>query len=325
MKALKEHSTYRIGLAGGVCLLLMALVVAYLSTAAIGKSHYSAYLEHTAGLRAGESVQVAGVTVGKVTSTSLNGHDVKIGFTVDSGIHLGAATRAEVKVLTLLGTHYLNIVPQGSGDLKDSAIPLAHTSVPYNLQDVIEAAGNTLNEFDNKKISQSLTVVADALRGTPEAARAALSGVSALSKVAADRADQMRVMLKSARTVTGKLAENSDDIITLMKQSNLILAELVTRRDAIHKLLIDSQSLATAISGIIDDNDKEFDGLMKDLTTTLKTLKEHDKGLAESISGLAVTSRYFANATGNGPWMDLHISVPIPDNIACANPTGGCK
>jgi phospholipid/cholesterol/gamma-HCH transport system substrate-binding protein len=28
-------------------------------------------------------------------------------------------------------------------------------------------------------------------------------------------------------------------------------------------------------------------------------------------------AHYFANATGNGPWMDLHVPVGLPDNITC--------
>ncbi|MDQ3155205.1 MAG: MCE family protein [Actinomycetota bacterium] len=325
MKPLSAYDNYRVGIAGGIGLLVMALLLLFISTASFGKERYSAYLEHTAGLRVGESVQVAGVDVGEVTGISLHGHEVRIEFTLDRKIRLGSATTADVKVLTLLGTHFLNVTPKGAGALRNDAIPLAQTTVPFNLQDVIESAGTSLEEFDSKKISASLTVMAEALRGTPDAAREALVGVSKLSRVAADRADQMRTLLASTRTVTGKLAANSDDIVEVMKQSNLVLAELVARRETIHQMLVDSQKLATAISGVIDDNDAQFAALMKDLTSTLKLLRDHEKGLGASIDGLASTSRYFANATGNGPWMDLHVPVAVPDNLSCLNPSGGCQ
>ena len=66
-----------------------------------------------------------------------------VSFVVDEGIELGSETTAEVKVATLLGTHYLQVDPQGSGNLADGRIPLDRTSVPYNLQDVLE--GGTKN------------------------------------------------------------------------------------------------------------------------------------------------------------------------------------
>lgn len=325
MISIADRSPYRIGLAAGVGLVVFALLIGFISHASFGKEHYSAYFEHTAGIRVGESVQVAGVSVGKVTGIALRGKAVKVDFTMDRKIRLGSQSHADIKVLTLLGTHYVDIVPKRGGALRDGTIPLDQTTVPFNLQDVIEAGGTALEEFDSTKISESLTVMADALRGTPEATRKALIGVSKLSRLAADRSTQMRTLLASASTVTGKLADNSAGIVELMKQSNLVLTELVSRREVIHRLLIDSERLARAIEGVIDDNEAEFAPLMKNLSATLKLLHDHDEGLSKSIDGLAITSRYFASATGNGPWMDLHDPVAIPDNVACVNPTGGCK
>ncbi|MEO6472066.1 MAG: hypothetical protein ABIO14_09700, partial [Aeromicrobium sp.] len=99
----------------------------------------------------------------------------------------------------------------------------------------------------------------------------------------------------------------------------------VKRRAVIHQMLVDSERLAKAISGVIDDNDAQFAPLMKNLTTTLNLLRQHDKDLQKSIGGLGYTSRFFANATGNGPWMDLHVPIIFPDNLSCVNPTGGCE
>lgn len=325
MKPLAAWNTYRVGLGGGVALLVFALLVAYLSAASIGKSHYSGFFEHTAGLRVSEDVQVAGVSVGKVTGIKLDGRKVKVDFTVDHTIDLGERTTATVKVATLLGTHFLEVVPKGSGSLTKT-LPLSQTSVPFNLQDVVENAGSSLKKYDSAKLSQSFTVMADALRGTPESTRKALIGVSQLSEVAAKRSDQMRRLLASTRTVTGKLSQDRNQIIRLLKESNLVLTELITRRDVIHRTLIDSQALAKAISGIIDDNDKEFGPLMSNLTTTLAVLRKHDAGLQKTIDGLATTSRFFANAIGTGPFMDLHLPVIMPDNMACLNPVGAsCK
>lgn len=325
MKAIGDRDPYRTGIAGAVALLVVALVIGYFSTASIGKKQYVGFFEHTAGLRVSEDVQVAGVGVGEITAIALEDKKVRVEFSLDKDIRLGIDTTATVKVSTLLGTHYLEVVPKGSAELDAATIPLSQTSVPFNLQDVIEAAGTSLKTYDSKKISESLTVMADALRGTPEAAREALAGVSTLSKVAAERSDQMRRLLDSARTVTGQLAANSKELVALLEQSNLILEELVSRRDVIHRMLIDSERLATAVKGVIDDNESEFAPLMKNLSTTLELLRSHEQGLAASISGLSSTSRYFANATGNGPWMDLHVPVIVPDNVACLNPSGGCE
>lgn len=325
MRGLNDRDPYHVGIAGGVALAVFLLALGAVSTLTFGQNHYVAQLEHTAGLRVGESVEVAGVGVGEVLGISLGEGVVDVEFSLDDDIQLGSRTTATVKVATFLGTHFLQVAPAGSGELQDATIPVDRTSVPFNLQDVINAAGRTLEQFDESKVSKSLEVVADAMRGTPEAAREALEGVSALSRLAADRSEQMRTLLSSSNKVTSQLADNSEQIIALLRDSNLIFDELTSRREVINQLLADSEKLADAISGVIKDNEEEFEPLMRDLTTTLELLRDNQAAIAASIDGFATTARYFANATGNGPWLDLHVPIPLPDNVTCVSPNRDCR
>ncbi len=314
-----------IGVAGIIGVVLMALLVLAISVVPFGKHSYSAMVQHSAGLRVGEEVQIAGVGVGKVRAISLDSHHVKVDFTVDRSVRLGDRTTAAIKVATLLGTHYLEVKPAGPGSLSHDSIPLAQTSVPYNLQDVIEGSTRALNQLDGTKINESMQVLADALRGTPDDARRAIDGVSRLSAVAAKRSDQMRALLASSRQVTGNLAANSAQIVDLMKQSTLVLRELTSRRQVIDEMLVDSRKMATEISGVLTDSEAEFGPLMRNFTVTLDTLKAQKKNLTASIDGLSTMATYFANATGNGPWVDLHVAVGLGDNVTCGTPNSGCK
>jgi phospholipid/cholesterol/gamma-HCH transport system substrate-binding protein len=222
-----------------------------------------------------------------------------------------------VKVATLLGSHFLEVEPAGSGSLKDDTIPLARTSVPFNLQDVIEGSTEALDELEGATMAESFQVVADALRYTPDEAKAAIDGVARLSAVAAKRTGQMRALLHFSRQVTGDLARNSQEILDLMRQSTLVLEELTKRRDAIHAMLVDSRRLAREISGVLADNEAQLDPLMKDFKAALANLRKQEKKVTAAIDGLGTMSRYFANAAGNGPWIDLHVPVALADNLSC--------
>lgn len=310
-------STRRIGIIGVVGVAVLGLLVLALSVIPFGQKHYAALMEHSAGLRVGEEVQVAGVGVGEVRAIKLEGKHVRVEFTLDKDIELGAQSRAAVKVATLLGTHFLDVTAKKGPDLADDTIPLAQTSVPYNLQDVIDGGTGALNELDGDAINSSMTVLAEALRGTPVAAREAIDGVARLTAVAGKRSDQMRALLAATNDVTGDLSRNSDRIIDLLKQSTLVLHELTVRRDAIDELLTDSQRLARAVIGVLDDTDDDIKPLMNDLTKALNTMKSQKQQLTKSIDGLATTATYFANATGNGPWLDLRVPSPVGDNLLC--------
>jgi phospholipid/cholesterol/gamma-HCH transport system substrate-binding protein len=317
MSFLERFDARTIGIAGVIATAVMGLAVAAISFVPFGQRNVTAIVEHSAGLRVGEEVQVAGVGAGEVRGINLDGHQVRVDFTLDRDVELGRSSRASVKVATLLGSHFLEVEPAGSGSLKDDTIPLSRTTVPFNLQDVIEGSSGALNELDGVTMSKSFQVLADALRDTPDEAKAAIDGVAQLSAVAAKRSEQMGALLSVSREVTGDLARNSEEILDLLKQSSLVLAELTKRRDAIHAMLIDSRRLAREISGVLADNEKQLDPLMKDFSAALANLRKHEKKVTASINGLGTMSRYFANAAGNGPWIDLHVPVALADNISC--------
>ena len=313
----------RAGLVGLVGIVGLGLVVVLLSVVSFGTTTYTAQLQHAAGLRTGEEVQVAGVGVGEVTGIRLAGHHVDVRFTLDSGVHLGRSTTAEVKVATLLGTHFLEVAPRGPGDLPDDTIVLSRTHVPYNLQDVIDGTSTTLDALDEKKLGQSLDVVAQVLGQSSDQTRAAVQGVARLSRVAARRSDQLGRLLRATKDVTGGLAANRERIVDLLESSTLVLTELTQRRDAIDALLSDSRRLATQVTGLLADTSADLGPLMKNLTTSLDSLEKAKKDVVGALDGLSTMSRYVANASGNGPWLDLFVPVALGDNLTCSI-TPGC-
>ena len=155
MKPITAHDPFRIGIIAIVVAGLLGLVVLGVSVIPFGKASYTAMLAQTAGLRVSEDVKVHGVPVGQITGIKLDGDQVKVTFTVSKGVRLGDKTSAAVKVATLLGTHYLDVRPSGSGEI--SRIPLSRTAVPYNLQDVLEKGTGTLQKLDPLLLAKALT------------------------------------------------------------------------------------------------------------------------------------------------------------------------
>lgn len=320
MKRLAQRDQFRVGLvaiaAGGVLILLVLL----LSVVSFGTSTYRAELQHSAGLRAGEDVQVHGVSEGKVKSVRLDGDLVVVEFTLDNGIDLGKESTAEVKVATLLGTHYLEVDPSGSGDLAGGTIPLAHTSVPYNLQDVLNQGTTRLQALDPVKLAKALTAVSETFDASSDDIGPALQGVARLSALVSTRSDQTGRLLRSARRVTDQLSRNSDNIITLMKQTNLVVSEVTSRRAAIHRLLVETTGLSTALRAIVSQTNADVGPALRNLNLALDTLNSEDDSLKRALQVMAPAMRYLANTTANGPYADLYAHPPaVPaDDQKCA-------
>ena len=319
MRALVQRDPFRIGLVAIALAVVGALVILVLSVVSFGTSSYTAVLEHTAGLRKGEDVQVHGVSVGRVTGIELSDRHVVVTFELDQDIDLGSDTTAEVKVATLLGTHYLDVKPSGSGSLADGRIPLERTSVPYNLQDVLEGGTKNLRELDADTLARALTAVSETLSASAGDIGPALTGVTRLSEVVTTRSSQVQGLLDAARSVTDQLSDSSADIVGLMEQTNLVVSEITARREAIHQLLVETTRLSDALTAIVTQTQEDLRPALRDVNLALASLNKEDKALTHVLKVMAPAVRYVSNATGNGPFVDLYGDDPaIPaDDALC--------
>lgn len=323
MKPLATRDPFKIGIVAIVLAGLLGLVVLGISVIPFGKKSYTAILAQTAGLRVSEDVKVHGVPVGQIKAIALDGDQVKVTFTVSKDVRLGDETTADVKVATLLGTHYLDVNPAGSGEI--SRIPLSRTSVPYNLQDVLEKGTGTLEKLDPLLLAKALTEASKTLDATSAGLGPALEGVARLSEAVTARSGQTAELFTAARKITDQLGASSVDIVELMKQSTLVLNEINTRREAIHTLLTETTALAQNLGGIISDTKADLGPAIRQLNQVLATLRSQDKVLKSLLENVAPAVRYVANATGNGPWGDLFVngSAIPPDDVRCRT-SGSC-
>ncbi len=325
MKIARTPQGYRrIGVVGAALVAVMAALIAATSAFPFGENSYVAELEHTAGLRVGEEVQVAGVGVGEVRSIELEDTHVRVEFTVDKDIDLGRDTTVEVKVATLLGTHFLLVNPQGGGGLVDDTVPLSQTRVPFNLQDVINETGDLAEDLDVDTISSALNEVARAMTASSEEFLPALEGISSLSKVLARRSTEIGELLESTATFSEELAGNTDDITGLMKQSNTLLTQLLQRRDDLHTLLDDLRSVGEELSSLFEENEGRVGPMLTSLNNTIDLLTRNHKTLGQVADLLGPAARYLANATGTGSWLDQYMQEITPDGLRCLQ-EGNCK
>jgi len=317
MKRLANQDPHKVGLAAVAAGALLAGLVVLGSAVSFGTRTYTAHIQHTAGLRPGEDVQVAGVNVGQVKSIKLDGDDVLVTLEMKQGIRLGGQTTAAVKVATLLGTHYLAVDPHGSGSLPGDSIPLAQTNVPYNLQDIIDLGTDALDKLDPALLAKALTTMSETAEATQEDFGPALQGIARVSEVIATRSGQAGDLLEAARAVADQLSSSSTDVLELMTTTTLVLDEIQTRRAAIHSLLVKTSALADALNSIVTTTGNDLDVALKNTRTVLQMLKSQDKTLANALSIMAPSARYLANATGNGPWVDATTDSLVVDSMQC--------
>ncbi|UOG23234.1 MCE family protein [Gordonia amicalis] len=304
-KPIAEWNSLYLGLGGvGVLVLVVALVVG-ISAIDVGRKNIEAEFAQAGEIRNGDQVTLAGVPVGEVKGSRLDGNRVIISMNIDRGIRLGNETKAEIKLTTILGSRYIVITPAGSGSLEDDRVPLRNTRVPYDLQETIEDATTNFEQVDAGGLADAMTTLSTQLEGAPEVVPEAISTAHTLSEIIATRRTQLGELITGAERVTTVIRNQESNIGSLMVQGRNLMVELTRRRDAVHGMFNATTALVAQLHRITVVNRPALDALIEDLNGMLGALARHDDLLRNTLQALPLPVRNFTNATGAGNYIDF--------------------
>jgi phospholipid/cholesterol/gamma-HCH transport system substrate-binding protein len=262
------------------------------------------------------------VKVGSITGMVLDGDRVRVTFTV-SGADLGSTTSAAAKVLSPVGTEYMELDPSGGGAL-GAVIPQARTSVPYNLVTDLSGLGSEIQHYNLPQIEKALNVGSEDLNGTPASeTTSAFNGLAGMSRVIGDEGTALATIVSQGAKLSAVLSQRSGQLFDLFGQSDLVLSVLEQRRTAIQQLLTSTSTLSQQITSILSVNRPQLTTLLDDLQSVSAVLAKDSNDFGQAIPILAAFSRYAANAAGSGPFVDASVpTLLVPDSLAtqCSAP-----
>jgi phospholipid/cholesterol/gamma-HCH transport system substrate-binding protein len=296
---------------GAITVVIMAIVMAASFNLSkfpgFGGDSYQAYFADASGLHKGNLVQVGGIRAGRVQDVELDKGKVLVTFEVDHGVEFGKDSQARVEVLNLLGEKFLNLIPDGDGQLdQDTPIAVDHTSSSYDLVGVFGDLTETTEQIDTDQLDQALNVVSDTVNQSAPEIQASFEGIARLSQSVASRDAQIQTLLRSSRDVSALLADRSTDIVDLMKNSSLVFEEVQHRKQAIHRLLVNARTLAIQLRGVATDNQAQLKPALREVDGLLSLLNSKDKELKATLNALGPYASILGNIIGTGPWFDAY-------------------
>lgn len=152
---------------GALALLaVVALTAAAVYVSPPGQSTVVFYTDDAASLSPGDTVRIAGVTVGKVKDLAIEPNQVKVRTVVDNDAFVGDQSQVEVRMLTVVGGYYVNLISLGDKPLGTKSIPMERVTMPYNLMRALTDSTKITERVDPKPIRQSLDEIQEGLTGT---------------------------------------------------------------------------------------------------------------------------------------------------------------
>lgn len=272
-------------------------------------AEFSAFFADAGGLLPGDQVQVAGVRTGRVEDVRLDGAKVKVRFSLDESIVLGDKTTAAIKTNTVLGRKSLEVDPQGTGALRrDDPIPLERTRSPYSLNDALGDLSKTVQGLDLDQVNQTLDTLSQTFADTPAPLRSALDGITQLSRSLNNRDQALTELLGRAQNVTKVLADRSNQINALLLDGNDLLGELDARRTALSQLIVYVNGLAQQLSGFVSDNEAQLKPALEKLNSVLALLQKNKDNLGSALEQLGPYAAALGEQVGSGPYFQSYLS-----------------
>lgn len=322
MRPFRERNPLLIGLAGIAVIALLG-VLAFNLTIFNGGTGYSAAFSEAGGLKSGDEVWIAGVKVGKVNSVGLERDHVKVTFT--SSAPLGSTTRAEIKIKTILGDHFLNLDPSGPGrQSTHREIPVSRTTPPYNVVPALQDVSAQVGQINTKQLATSFNVLAESMQGSSQNVRTTLSGLQKLSGAVASRDQELGTLLQHSTSLTKMLAGRSGDLSQLVLNGGQLLQELNARSTVINELLTGTVSLSQQLTATIQENQGQLTPALTHLHQVIQILERNQGNLERSFQALGPFTSEAADISGSGRWFDIYLQnlIPLPASIAPPSPPG---
>ena len=215
-------------------------------------------------------------------------------------VALGKNSRAVIKVATILGSRYLALEPEDGGTLPDNTFDLAHTEVPYDLQEALADVTTTYEQVDTDAFAKSLGILGTQMQGLPAVVPEAMRNIQTLSTVIADRRDQLGALLKSTDMVSSTLERQHANIAAMINQGQELIGRFVERSATFHAMMAALTNLVNTLSTTVVTNRGELDQTITNLRQLSDLLAQHDDLLRSTLQAGPVALRGFANASGTG-------------------------
>jgi len=313
MRSLEGSNRARLGLMG---IILLALVVGVGQSFAsvpmlFAQPTFYAQFTDTAGLSPGDKVRIAGVDVGEVRSTEIEGDRVLIGFTL-GGTRIGGESRAAIRTDTILGRKNMEIEPRGEDPLAASGVlPLGQTTTPYQIYDAFFDVTKAASGWDTQSVKQSLNVLSETIDQTSPHLSAALDGVARFSDTIGKRDEQIRDLLANANKIAGVLGDRSEQVNQLLVNAQTLLAAVNDRGRAISALLERISTFSDQVRGFIDDN-PNLNKVLEQLRTISDVLVARKYDVVDTLTALAKFTGALAEGLASGPYFKVLVVNLLP-------------
>jgi phospholipid/cholesterol/gamma-HCH transport system substrate-binding protein len=306
LSSFRERNPIVIGI-GSIAVLAALLGLAFsLKKLPFVSQNYTLVAEFAdaAGLSPDNEVRVAGIKVGRVTGVDLGRDRVLVTMEIKRGVDIPRDATAEISLKTILGTKFVVIDARGKEEpFRDgSRIPLARTTIPFEIYQAANAAVDLLTDVDGAQLNEAFRGLASITTDPNRNLARTVDGAAAVLDTLGAKREALDTLATKGEEILASLDASAPDIQRILQHSNVVLEVLARRRGVVQSLLRNTDRLAAQLGSLLRDKRPELDEILTDLHATLLIVDGSLSQLEEALRILGPTTEAFARIAWRGRW-----------------------
>jgi len=248
------------------------------------------------GLYSGFEVELNGVPVGTVTSTSLTKTATKVTMRINPGTTVPDDVQSSVQIANDLGEQVVNLVPSRGGAapaLKSGAeVPAAPDDVPANVGAVVASATRLLKAIPGNDLNKLIGELATSLSGQAGNLRTLISAGTTFSKEFVAYQQQFTELLANAPPALDAVTAVAPQLRQDLANTAALVQVLAQQKTGLHTLLTSGSSAFNAVDNLVTSQSANLGCFLHDTADILSNIAE-PTNLTNLSQGLAYNQYFF--------------------------------
>jgi phospholipid/cholesterol/gamma-HCH transport system substrate-binding protein len=316
-----------------VCLVLLVGLAVRIGNISLFTSRHTidAQLSDVTGLANGDTVNIAGVPVGQVSSIGVQHGHALIAMSIDNTVTLHRSTDVGMRWHNVIGQKEIELYPGSAGPLlaPGTTIPLTHDVTDASIDVFLNSLGPVLSSINPTEANEFVENVSGALEGDTAEINQLINSGAAVSATVEALDSQVGQVIGNLNQVLGALASRSGDIDSLVTNLQTVSSALASKNTLLDGVVGNLSQVATDLAGLIGNNHTTITSTIDNLQAVAADVQNNQQNLASSLSTLGAGLAPYIQISQWGQWFAVEtIYTCLANQTVCpyyqpGNPPAG--
>ena len=274
-----------------------------------------------AGLHSGDTVKLAGVSVGRVQHIEVDHGEAVVRFEVDEDVRLPKDSTVAVRWRNLIGQRYLMLTPGKAGTMLDDGDTVDRAEDVVDLGQLVNQLAPLAQAVSPEQINRILTALLEAFDGNEATFDTLVQDLDTVLASLAQRDDTISQLIDDYAAITGAVASRDAQIDTMV-QNLVAIASTFSENDALlDRAVVELAGVSNGLDQLLSTGATDLGDALEHLAVLTSTAAGNVTQLESAFGNLPELFEAVFPALNRGEYLRVSVLCLTLQPGQCPYPT----